>query len=92
MGLAEQLRDQGFATELDLSRSAFGKQLKRADRSGAPACLILGEAEAAAKTVQLKWLASGEQETLTQTQLLTAAQQWRQKLLAIKNNSSSSLP
>lgn len=92
LGLAEQLRDQGFATELDLSRSAFGKQLKRADRSGAPACLILGEAEAAAKTVQLKWLASGEQETLTQTQLLTAAQQWRQKLLAIKNNSSSSLP
>ncbi|HEY9845519.1 MAG TPA: histidine--tRNA ligase, partial [Candidatus Caenarcaniphilales bacterium] len=68
--LAQTLRQVGFAVELDLSGSAFGKQLKRADRSGAPACLILGEAEAASHTVQLKWLASGEQQTLLRSQLL----------------------
>ncbi|NEO01103.1 MAG: histidine--tRNA ligase, partial [Moorea sp. SIO3I7] len=33
--LAQQLRKAGLAVELDLSGSAFGKQFKRADRSGA---------------------------------------------------------
>lgn len=34
--LARELRLAGRAVELDLSGAAFGKQLKRADRSGAP--------------------------------------------------------
>ena len=33
--LAEALRSAGFAVDLDLSAAAFGKQFKRADRSGA---------------------------------------------------------
>lgn len=78
--LAQKLRHHGFAVELDLSGSAFGKQLKRADRSGAPLCLILGDAEAAAQTVQLKWLASGEQEVLSQTDLLDQSSLLRQKI------------
>ena len=69
--LAQKLRHQGLAVELDLSRAAFGKQFKRADRSGAAACLILGEDEAAQGTVQLKWLASGEQTSLSQAVLLS---------------------
>ena len=32
--IAQTLRQLGFAVELDLSRAAFGKQFKRADRSG----------------------------------------------------------
>ncbi len=72
--LARDLRKQGFAVELDLSGSAFGKQFKRADRSGAVAALILGDEEAQSGTVQLKWLASGEQQTLPQAQLLADAQ------------------
>ena len=68
--LAQSLRHVGFAVELDLSGSPFGKQLKRADRSGAIACLILGDAEADAGTLQLKWLNSGEQEAIAQTDLL----------------------
>ncbi len=71
--LAQQLRQRGFAVELDLSGSAFGKQLKRADRSGAIACLILGEEEAAKGIVQLKWLKTQTQEVLTQTDLLMMA-------------------
>jgi histidyl-tRNA synthetase len=68
--LAQKLRQGGFAVELDLSGSAFGKQLKRADRSGAIACLILGEEEAAKGIVQLKWLKTQTQEVLTQADLL----------------------
>ncbi|HIK09662.1 MAG TPA: histidine--tRNA ligase [Oscillatoriaceae cyanobacterium M33_DOE_052] len=71
--LAQKLRHAGFSVELDLSGSAFSKQFKRADKSGAIACLILGDEEAANQTVQLKWLASGSQQTLTHTELLTTA-------------------
>ncbi|MFM7578064.1 MAG: His/Gly/Thr/Pro-type tRNA ligase C-terminal domain-containing protein, partial [Microcystaceae cyanobacterium] len=63
--LAQKLRQAGCAVELDLSGSAFGKQFKRADRSGAIACLVLGDAEAETQQVQLKWLARQEQRTLT---------------------------
>jgi len=80
--LTQQLRQQGLAIELDLSGAAFGKQFKRADRSGAIACLILGDSEADTGTAQLKWLQSGEQIQLTQTELVTDAATWRQKLAA----------
>lgn len=80
--LAQTLRQNGFSVELDLSGSAFGKQFKRADRSGAVACLILGDAEADSQTVQLKWLASGKQESIAQSDLLIDAEQLRQRLLS----------
>ncbi|NEO35531.1 MAG: histidine--tRNA ligase [Moorea sp. SIOASIH] len=73
--LAQQLRKAGLAVELDLSGSAFGKQFKRADRSGAVACLVIGDAEAQSNTVNLKWLASGEQETMSQADLLDKTEQ-----------------
>ncbi len=82
--LSHGLRQAGFAVELDLSGSAFGKQLKRADRSGAPACLILGDAEAETKTVQLKWLASGEQQAIAQAELLNQAEALQQRLAALR--------
>ena len=66
--------------DLDLRGSAFGKQFKRADRSGAAACLILGDDEAAQGTVQIKWLQSGEQTSLTQADLLADIESLRQKL------------
>jgi len=80
--LAQALRQQGISVDLDLSGSAFGKQFKRADRSGAAACLILGDEEAAQGTVQLKWLRSGEQTSITQADLLTDVNALRQKLQA----------
>lgn len=78
--LSQKLRQAGFAVELDLSGSAFDKQLKRAVRNGAIACLILGEAEATAQTVQLKWLAAKVQETLNQLDLLNQPEVWRRRL------------
>ncbi|NET39976.1 MAG: histidine--tRNA ligase, partial [Cyanothece sp. SIO1E1] len=79
--LAQTLRQLKFAVELDLSGSAFGKQFKRADRSGAIGCLILGDSEAESQTVQLKWLASGEQEAIAQAKLPEMADKLRQRIL-----------
>ena len=78
--LVQQLRQAGFKAELDLSGSAFGKQFKRADRSAAKACLILGDAEAEKGTVQIKWLASGEQAELVQAELAGHFEGWRGRL------------
>lgn len=83
--LAQKLRSVGFAVDLDLSGSPFGKQLKRADRSGAALCLILGDAEAAAQTVQMKWLKSGEQQAIAQGELLADPGQLRAKLAELQS-------
>ncbi len=71
--IADKLRKQGYSVEVDLSGSAFGKQFKRADRSGAILGLILGDAEAEAEKVQLKWLASGDQSEMAQAELFNQA-------------------
>ncbi|NEO29934.1 MAG: histidine--tRNA ligase [Symploca sp. SIO3C6] len=78
--LAYNLRQNGFSVELDFSGSAFGKQFKRAARSGAVACLVLGDAEAQSQSVNLKWLKSGEQEVITQADLLGKADKLRCQL------------
>ena len=78
--LAQKLRNAGFTVELDLSGSAFGKQFKRGDRSGAAACLVLGDAEAENQTVNLKWLASGEQQAIAQSKLLGMTEELKAKL------------
>ena len=78
--LAQKLRQAGFSVELDLSGSAFGKQFKRADRSNAIACLVLGEAEAEAESVKLKWMASKEESTLTQGELFSQLGELREQL------------
>ena len=81
--IVQQLRRAGFKAELDLSGSAFGKQFKRADRSAAAACLILGDAEAEKATMQLKWLASGEQSELVQAELASHFEGWRDRLVEL---------
>ncbi len=52
--LSRQLRQAGRMVELDLTGAAFGKQLKRADRSGAPWAVVIGEGEAEEGVVLLK--------------------------------------
>jgi histidyl-tRNA synthetase len=83
--LAQQLRHQGFRVELDLSGSRFQKQFKRADRSGAIACLILGDSEVDQGTVNLKWMATQEQSVVEQRQLLANCEQLRQQILQARN-------
>ncbi len=82
--LAQQLRQAGFSVELDLSGSAFKKQFARADRSGAVACLILGDEEAQTETVQLKWMASKEQSAITIADLLEKVDEIRGQIDHLK--------
>lgn len=81
LAIAQRLRQGGLSVEVDLSGSAFGKQLKRADRSGAPLGIILGEEEALNQTVQLKWLTSGEQATLSQSELFDQLSEIKDKIM-----------
>lgn len=82
--LAQKLRQAGFSVELDLSGSAFGKQFKRADKSGAVGCLVLGDAEAENRTVNLKWLKSGEQQAIAQAELLENTIELRNQIEHLK--------
>jgi histidyl-tRNA synthetase len=82
--LAQKLRQSGFSVELDLSGSAFKKQFARADKSGAVACLILGDEEAQSKTVKLKWMATKEQQAIAQTDLLAKTEQLRREIDTLK--------
>ncbi len=52
--LARQLRRSGLSVELDGSGSAFGKQFKRANRSGAAWAAVLGDGELERGVVLLK--------------------------------------
>ena len=58
--LTRQGRQAGLVVERDASGGAFGKQFKRADRSGAPWAAVIGDDEAAAGMAKLKDL-HGEQ-------------------------------
>ncbi len=82
--LAQKLRKTGFSVELDLSGSAFKKQFARADRSGAVACLILGDEEAQNQTVQLKWMASKEQIAIAIADLLEKTDELRRQIDSFK--------
>jgi histidyl-tRNA synthetase len=61
--VAEKMRDAGLAVVLGPGGN-FGKQLKKADASGARFAVIIGESEAASGRVTLKNLRAGEQSTV----------------------------
>ena len=82
--LAHKLRQAGFSVELDLSGSGFKKQFTRADKSGAIACLILGDEEAENHSVKLKWMASKEQQAIGQSELLEKTDELRRQLDSFK--------
>ena len=54
LALARNLRCAGLSVELDSSGAAFGKQFKRADRSGAAWAVVLGDGELEQGVVRLK--------------------------------------
>jgi histidyl-tRNA synthetase len=54
LAVTRTARLAGLAVELDLSGAAFGKQFKRADRSGARWAAVIGDSEAADGAVVLK--------------------------------------
>ena len=71
--VARQLRQIGQAVEVDLSGAGFGKQLKRAGKSGARWALLIGDDEAASGQLQCKDLQSGESSTIA---LKSMAENW----------------
>ncbi|MEO0855016.1 MAG: histidine--tRNA ligase, partial [Cyanobacteria bacterium J06648_11] len=72
LAIAQQLRAEGIATSIDFSASAFKKQFKRADRSGATWAVIIGDTEAESGCVQIKHLESGEQTSVHRADLVSA--------------------
>lgn len=69
--VCEQVRDAGLNVTLG-SGGSFKSQMKKADGSGAPFAIIIGDDEANAGTVTLKTLATGEQATLPLDSLVPA--------------------
>lgn len=83
--MTKELQKESLQVEMDLSGSAFKKQLKRAARSNAPLCLIIGDTEAEQAQVQLKWLESGEQAQQTQVELLADTKSLTEKINLAKS-------
>ncbi|MEM1416681.1 MAG: histidine--tRNA ligase [Myxococcota bacterium] len=70
--LARDLRDAGLRAEADLRGNSLKSQFRRADKSGAPVALVLGQREIEAGTVQLKVLAEGTQESVARDGIVPA--------------------
>ena len=67
--LAEALRTDGIAVDLPTGGN-IGKRMKKADRAGIRYAVILGGAELASGTVQLRDLGEGAQEEVAQADLV----------------------
>ena len=73
--LARSLRLTGLRVERDPSGAAFGKQFKRADRSGAPWAAVIGDGEVERGVVRLKPLREEGEELELPLRDLGAIQQ-----------------
>ncbi len=68
--LAQRLRGEGLRVDLYAGRGKLGKQLKYADRRAIPLAVIRGAEERDAGRVAVKDLASGEQDTVAEDELV----------------------
>lgn len=71
--LAELLRNSltNYRIVSHCGGGQFKNQLKRADKTGAQAALLLGEHEVAEQKVTVKWLKTGEQQQINQADICT---------------------
>ncbi|MCH9719951.1 MAG: histidine--tRNA ligase [Actinomycetia bacterium] len=69
--IIDQLRRDGIATDQSYGGRGLKGAMKAADRSGASWAMIMGDDEAAAGTVQLKNLSTGEQTEVPATEVVT---------------------
>lgn len=70
MQTIDQLRQQNIATELYPDAVKMGKQMSYADKRNIPYVAIIGEQEITQQTITLKSMQSGEQWTLSMTELI----------------------
>jgi histidyl-tRNA synthetase len=68
--LIQQLRQNGVACELYDEPVKFEKQFKYAEKKNIPYVIILGSEELSNKSVTIKHLKSGQQQTISQQQLM----------------------
>lgn len=69
--LVQELRSKGIAAELYHENSKFDKQFKYADKKQIPYAVIIGSKELNDKTVMLKNLLTGDQQNLSNSELLS---------------------
>jgi histidyl-tRNA synthetase len=73
--LAQALRDGGLRVVTPLSIDSLGPQLKAIAKLGAPKAVVVGDAEWAQQSVQIKDLVSGAQQTVKTADLVRALTQ-----------------
>jgi histidyl-tRNA synthetase len=75
--VAEHLRDAGFGVHLHCGGGSFKSQMKRADGSGAPLAVIIGDDEAQTNEVALKPMRqAGEQRRVAFDDLAETVGEW----------------
>ncbi len=70
LALLWQLRDAGFAVDMDLGSRSIKSQFKLADREKAALMLVTGDDELARATIVLKDLSTGQQSTLDRSTVM----------------------
>jgi histidyl-tRNA synthetase len=78
--LARKLRQEGLNIDMSLlGRKSFGDQLKYADRRGIPFAVLIGEDEASEGVATVKALATGDQRTVSESELVTLLSSHRER-------------
>ncbi|WP_194907972.1 histidine--tRNA ligase [Catenulispora rubra] len=75
--LVTMLRRAGVAADFGYGGKGMKAAMKAADRSGAKYALILGERDIAENVIQIKELATGEQESVSLADIVTTIQESR---------------
>ncbi|MEU1999974.1 histidine--tRNA ligase [Rhodococcus sp. NPDC019627] len=68
--IAQQLRAQGIRVDLAYGNRGVKGAMKAADRSGAALALVLGDRDIAEGTIGIKTLATGDQESISATDVV----------------------
>ncbi len=68
--IMQQLRQKGISAELYHESAKFDKQFKYADKKNIPYVIIIGEKELKEGTCNVKFLSTGEQQTIPASQVV----------------------
>jgi len=72
VALAEKLRRAGLRVDLDYMGRSLKGQMRQANRLGVPVTLIVGDEEAAAGTIRLRDMRTGEERVVRAEEILDA--------------------